>query len=167
MTGINRQPTGLLDLLQVQAGGRNPDDLAQTVRPTIDIEPFYWPDRMRSVIEPFSLSGNQLDSITIPDGEVWKVLTIAALCTLDAGAECGISFFIEQVQPQGAGGTLIAGFPELSHSNLGPARTNAAVQLPVPLILTSPQIIAIRMDYETNAAAVVGELHVLFVRIQD
>ena len=97
---------------------------------------------------------------------MWKVLSIAALCTLDVGASCGISFFIEQIQPQGFNGTLIAGFPALSHNNLGPARTTASVNLPVPLVLTSPQVIAIRMDWETNAASVAGELHVNFIRVQ-
>ena len=69
MAGINRQPSGFANLLQVQAGGTNPDNVSETVRPTLDIEPFYWPDRLRGIREPFNLAPGQADFIEVPEGD--------------------------------------------------------------------------------------------------
>lgn len=53
MSGINRQPTGLLGFLGIKNGGVNPQDLATTVAPTWDLAQQY----LQTNTEFFSVGG--------------------------------------------------------------------------------------------------------------
>jgi len=169
MTGINRQPSGLLDFLQVQAGGRNPDDLAQTVRPVVDIEPFYWPDRLRGFNESFSLTSGQIEAVTVPAGQVWKLLTVGHVTTdqLVINFNYVVTYGIEGIPGQGLNGIEFGAY---SSGNLQPTTGyNGAhfVQLPVPLIVTSGQVITLTCVIEGVTASLDGTFEGIFVLLQD
>lgn len=105
MTQINKQPSGLSNFLGVQSGGQNPDDLSSIVRPVIDIEPFYTPDRLRAVSEAFSLNEGQIDFVEVPAGEVWKVVNLSLIQTGPTLNHTNIIFFgMERIPGQGLNG---------------------------------------------------------------
>lgn len=166
MPGINRQPRGLLDFLQVQAGGRNPDQLSETVRPVVDVEPLYWPDRLRAVIEPTSLATGQIEFIEVPEGEVWKVLSVYQTTNLGTGGYARYSFGLERVQPLGLNGVYF-GHAHVDNPAAAAADVAVGIQLPVPLIVTSGQRLVVRMDVKTGGGAYAGDFHVLYVLIED
>ena len=139
MPGINRQPRGLLDFLQVQAGGNNPDQLSETVRPVVDIEPFYSLDRIFAAEEAISMTGGQLEFIEIPEGEVWKVLTMGFSVALDATAAMRASFMIERIEPLGLNGIIVGNALAINDSSGSAQTCGAAIQFPVPLMVRSGQ----------------------------
>jgi hypothetical protein len=88
MPQINRQANGLLDFLLVQSGGRNPDNLLESLRGVIDLSPYYEPDRLRVNFNAFSLNPGQQSTVhTVPEGEYWMVLTLGFIVTSDANEQ--------------------------------------------------------------------------------
>jgi hypothetical protein len=165
VTGINRNPSGLLDLLQVQAGGQNPDNLAETVRPIVDIEPFYWPDRMRGFNEAFSLNTGQIDFIEVPAGEVWKLLTIGHVTTSNvstAQSYC-VTYGIERLPGQGLNGIEFGGY--VTPVTASAMRHCHYVQLPAPVIVTAGQRLTLTMHAATSGP-ITGDFEVVFVLVQ-
>lgn len=88
MSRINRLPWGLQNLLGSTAQGDNPSNLEESVRPILDVTPHYELERLNSQ----SVSGANTaiggsETITIPDGEVWEIVTIScsALNSFNAG----------------------------------------------------------------------------------
>lgn len=77
MTNINRLPTGLQDLLQSKSLGQNPNDLVQTVQPTIAMLEFYLQDvpfNVWNVTSAFNGAGTtQINDVA--DNEMWIVYT--------------------------------------------------------------------------------------------
>lgn len=166
MSGINRIPQGLIDFLLTQAGGRNPDNLLESVRPVLDIEPYYYPDRYRAEIKAFNLTELQFEAIVIPDGEVWRLLSATIDVVMDVGEQAKMSLWIERMQPLGLNGVAIAG-TKLINTMATAARSNVApFDLPAQYVLTGGQRIAVRCDWETGGGGLVGDLHVSYVKIQ-
>ena len=110
MAQINRIPSGLLDFLLVQAGGQNPNEISELVRPVIDVTKLYAPDRLRAANEPTSMTAGQLEFIEVPEGEVWLLLFAAITATLVAGDSAAFSARIERIPGQGATGIRIGPF---------------------------------------------------------
>lgn len=77
MGKINRIPKGLLDLLSSKSDGRNPQELADSVAPTIDLSPFYLNEKIGHAFGTF-VAGNVGDSgtIEIPSGEIWLLFAV-------------------------------------------------------------------------------------------
>lgn len=154
MTEINRQPSGLSDFLQVQAGGQNPNDLSQGVRPTIDIEPFYWPDRMRGFNKAIALNTGGIEFVEVPEGEVWKLLTFGfSLNTIYAPDQSySASLGVERLPGQGLNGIE---FASVDYQNLLATQSHAPsyfVQFPHPLILTEGQRVTVTCKRRTGSA---------------
>jgi hypothetical protein len=165
MAGINRNPIGLLDFLQTQSGGRNPDFLQESVRPTIDVEPFYTPDRLRAAVESFSMTTGQIEFIAVPEGEVWKILTFGFVTTttVSSGADIAVQYGIERIPGQGFNGRGFASF----YLKDSPAQNVVDYQqLPVPLIVTSGQRITITCVAESSTGAFAGDFEVIYTLLQ-
>lgn len=74
MSQINRPPKGLQDVLGSKNFGVNPNQLSQSVVPTVDIGQFYTADLMdiaRDDVTNLTLLDQA--ELTIPTGEVWFV----------------------------------------------------------------------------------------------
>lgn len=93
---IQGDPLGLLSLLELKNRGKNPEYLAETVVPTIDVGPAYLL-RNRTVLSGsatfsppsgyasiFGLTAGDL-RFPIPDGEVWYVGRVAAQFAFTTG----------------------------------------------------------------------------------
>jgi len=147
-----------------QAGGRNPDQFIESVRPVIDIEKYYDSERLTGVIEALSMSQGQLEFIEVPEGEVWKLLSVAVHRMLPGGvgASSRFSFAIERLLTRGLNGTTVASSPNFDQAISG-ERFAFGWQPPQPILLTSAQRIVVSCDKAT--ANNTGELHVVYVRM--
>jgi len=146
---ISRRPGGFLDLLLTQQQGKNPGELLDTVQPSIDMLPFYCPERLTisTATNAVTTKGIQANAVEIPAGENWLVY--------------GVGFFIEfQTGTQYIGPACLARVGTKRHS-LGwwdPTDIDAVVgtnegwylneNLPQPLIFPSGA------KFEMNAAVV-------------
>lgn len=159
MTGINRQPVGLSDLLQVQAGGQNPDELSQLVRGIMDLYPFYQPDRIRGWIEPWALSVGQAEFVEVPAGEMWllEFLAVEVDSSTSSADDYYFSFGIERIIGQGLNGIQIISTGVLNGaSSAAAARPTGGGMLPRVFPITSGQRITCRLDDENQAGAITG-----------
>ena len=166
MTEINRQAPGLNDLVQVQSGGKMPDDLAQTVRPTIDIEPYYLNQRLRGFSEGISLSASGKDFIEVPEGQLWLLNSIGVEETgkSTVGDVFAVTFSIEGLAGQGFNGVEF-----LSSGNIGPrvgALVNSSLaffrQLPRLIHVSAGQRIVITLTDENLTIPVNGTFEITY-----
>lgn len=92
MSGVNRQPTGLLGFLGIKNFGRNPGVLSDTISLTWDGRDLYLQDAAE--IAQFSSSIPSVGSLpcfTPPEGEVWYCWNYAVRsATLGAGEQLDI-----------------------------------------------------------------------------
>ena len=163
MTEINRQPSGLSDFLKVQAGGQNPDDLSRSVRPTIDIEPLYYPDRLRAEKITFSLNAAQKDFIAVPESEIWKVIGIGYdIQNLSLGGNANCSVWQERIPGQGLNGVPWIGFANNDQrAGFGLVITQG-VELIHPRVLTGGQRIVFQYD-SGDVVTIGGDFYVTYV----
>lgn len=166
MTGINRQPPGLSDLLQVQSGGRNPDDFSQMVRGTMDLAPYYEVGRLRATVEPYSLSVGQREFIEVPEGEVWLMQFLSG--TVDnmvtANWDATFSFGLERIIGQGLNGVELMGpFRPIADASDANNLIVFGGQLPRPFIVTGGQRLTLLLNSEGMAIANVdGEFNAVY-----
>lgn len=81
MGRINRTPSGLLDLLQSKTDGKNPQDLAETVAPTLDLLDLYLLQRISHEFIVTVASGpGATNLLDVTEGEVWGLFA------------CGVQF---------------------------------------------------------------------------
>lgn len=76
MAKISRLPVGLLDFLGLKNLGRNPDELALTVVPMLDMRDFYLADRWTNVVETGLSAAGTANTSTVtrvPAGEIWWI----------------------------------------------------------------------------------------------
>ena len=166
MGGINRAPIGLLDLLLTQAGGRNPDQLIESVRPTLDIEKFYYPDRMNAFNETFSLSQGQLDFVAVPDDQSWLLLGVGSEVDLVTNTEdAQLSYFIERIPGQGLNGILIGSSPYWEIATTNTWEAAHFMWLPTPLLLTAQQRVVVKMARGLSGPHP-GNFYGIFVRLE-
>ena len=167
MTVINRQPSGLSDFLQVQAGGKQPDDISQTLRGVIDVECMYAPDRLRAAIEPFNMTPGQLEFVEVPEGQVWKVYGVGYEQTnATTNGNNGLSVWQERIPGQGLNGVPWIDFflgSNLPQTNV--SRFVRAVELAQPRVITSGQRVVISYDHG-DSANVIGNFYVTYVLLQ-
>ena len=79
---ISRRPAGLLDLLLTQQQGENPNDLLESVQPTLDLLRFYAPDRMEVAGTTLTHTGvGSNGSIEVPAGQTWLTFGVASSVT--------------------------------------------------------------------------------------
>lgn len=95
---INRLPRGLLSYLDSQTQGNNPDELATTVQPVLDMEPFYRSMARYEYLGDnlvFNLFGGQfiyhVQQRTVPDDEVWLVHQASTTITNQTGLPIGLT----------------------------------------------------------------------------
>ena len=163
MTDINKQPSGLSNSLGVRAGGTNPDDFSPSVRPVIDIEPFYAPDRMRAAIQSFSAAPQTIDFVEVPEGEVWKVIALAVVMTNYTVNQQTQGFFgIERIPGQGLNGIPWLSYEIASFQSFGTETVFASDV--VPRIVTAGQRITHEVSNSDRNPSV-GSMFVTYVLI--
>lgn len=169
MGGINRNPSGLLNFLLTQAGGRNPDFLLEQVRPVLDIEKYYEPDRLRAVSEVISLNVGQLDFIEVPESEVWLVKSVGVVIDnglgLAANNIINFSVWHERIPGQGFNGVPFVDLqtPRTTQTIVG--RYVSAKEIVTPRIVSSGQRLVISYD-SGDAEPCGGDFFVTFVQLQ-
>ena len=119
MSAINRVPQGLLALLGIKQLGRNPNQLAETSQPIVDVTQMYASEKGWLTAEAASpagaiLSSNQYAPIEIPAGESWYVYNVTT------------TVFIVSVN---------------SAFNCGPALTMPDAQQRIPYVLADPEFL--------------------------
>lgn len=73
---INRIPRGFLDLLGVQAQGRNPPQYANVVAPVVDLSSLYLAETLSSVHRNVQHVLNSVTNTGVPAGETWILVSI-------------------------------------------------------------------------------------------
>lgn len=78
MSIINRLPWGLQGLLGSVNQGKNPGELLQEVRPTVDLTPFWGLEQLQFERDAKTLTTRgQVAVLTVPDGEAWQPLIMS------------------------------------------------------------------------------------------
>jgi len=97
MSTINRLPRGLQSYFGNTAAGKNPAQLLQDVRPTVDLTPFWNGDSIKYRKEPGSVAATYgVSFIEVPLGESWIPLQLTYELTTSVVGEsvkivCGIA----------------------------------------------------------------------------
>jgi len=89
MPAINRNPKGLLSILDGQTQGNNPKDLEPLVRGILDMSPLYYAARGWEVVsqaanQPLGSTGPWSAILTVPSGELWMVRAMGLAPTVGA-----------------------------------------------------------------------------------
>ena len=109
MTGINRPPLGLQDLLESQNFGANPRELLLEVRPTLDMLGLLkWRGVSRQNSSNTGVTAiNQNTQVDIPNNEIWETLAFAVTVTNSnaAGARATVQHRLRLLTAEDAGGT--------------------------------------------------------------
>jgi len=110
VSNINRNPAGILELLNLNLQGEFPRKLAEQVQPVITMDNYFH--------EGIGLRGAQVSvaglaapgatiQIDIPDGETWAVRSIS-MRALNADPANTVAWSIQHVLPSGQWGDLLA-----------------------------------------------------------
>lgn len=104
MSGINRQPLGLLSFFGVKNTGRNPSALAEIIAPTLDLARWYLSTNSQSTAINANVAVVGFSSfLTVPETETWAVLacTVNSQNALGAGQTLRIGGAFARVSPLG------------------------------------------------------------------
>lgn len=86
MSGINRQPLGLLSFFGIKNTGRNPDQLANVIAPTLDLSRWYLEQNSQSSATNQAVAAVGFTSVlVVPDGQTWAILG----CSVNSQAALG------------------------------------------------------------------------------
>ena len=82
MARINRIPDGLQSLLGVKALGRNPQDIEEAVRSTVDLTGFYLANKTLELsfgqqIVATPAADTEYATVEVPSGQVWWLYSVA------------------------------------------------------------------------------------------
>ncbi len=175
MAKIERVPSGLLDYLKLRSQGRNPDDLLDNVRATLEQELFYDLERHESAEEPINMTSGQIEFIEVPADEIWKLLAVGFVRNpTGGGASLNVraSWLIERLIGAGANGVPFHSSPAI----IQPALTAATGvieyghTLEKPFLVRAGQRITMRLDWARNVttgadSSVVGTFYLHIVRM--
>lgn len=104
---LNRIPAGLLSLLQIKSTGRNPDLLADDMRPTLDMLNFYSAGIGARIEESFELAfdpsnlNTSIAIVTVPSDEIWivrNVTSTARVTTAGGGERANFATLLQNIQ---------------------------------------------------------------------
>ena len=95
MALINRVPQGLLGLLDTKTLGKNPDDLSNTIVPTVDLKDLFLVNSglQQDIVTAAAVTSASLLTpvalVSVPAGELWFVLNVTAevIVGLSPGAD--------------------------------------------------------------------------------
>jgi len=162
MGNIARKPRGLLNFLQTQSGGENPDQLLESVRPTLDMFPFYAPDRLRASTQAINQAVAGFTGVTVPDGKAWLILALSVdITSITVSAHFAkISWHLERVPGQGVNGILLAENFYQQPATAAGSTIGLVNRFDTPIMASAGQVIAFRNDSST--ANIVGQLELLY-----
>ena len=153
-TPINTVPQGLQSLLNSQSLGVNPNTLNQDIRPTVDLTPFLFGNKILSATTATTTGVNAKGTyaeIKVPPGSLWLVIAVESRATLSAGTGTPTLIFQPYLTSLGAGANFaISLAPPGSDFYFGfqavadETRIATGV-LPQPLALRSPAELATRV----------------------
>lgn len=142
---IQRVPRGVLELLGLRGSGDLPHDMAQEIRATLDIGPFYGFDLLRTPSQLIAAVANGFNThanLTVPSGEIWAMTNITAEISTGAGAAVVASLGYKRLQDN-AGSARTLGLPTITM-----AATATQLQgVPLPfgtLLLSSGDTVGVR-----------------------
>lgn len=114
---IQRVPRGVLELLGLRGSGDLPHDMAQEVRATLDIAPFYGMDLLRTVSNLNAAPGTGWNTsatvLTVPAGEIWVMQNLTTSISTGVGGACVGSFGYRRLQDN-AGPIRMIGLPQIN-----------------------------------------------------
>lgn len=88
MSGINRQPTGILGFLGIKNFGRNPEQVAGVLAPVWDYSEWYLQTNAQFTNAAVSFTAvGFFAAFQVPTNEVWRVHTLSCLAGPLAAAE--------------------------------------------------------------------------------
>ena len=155
MGAINKIPLGLLNMLGSQTGGKNPFDLAEIVRPTVDLTSFYHAQALKTsaVSLVYTAVGDNVQ-MEVPAGEAWFVYTIGVSVTSVTGADrAAFGVYLRDLPKSGVAATLIFNTRELNDVVAGDILSDS-VRFPVPLPLTAGMELSLLTHSLTNSRTV-------------
>lgn len=155
MGAINKIPLGLLNMLGSQTGGKNPFDLAEVVRPTVDLTPFYHAQAFKTtaVSLAYAAVGDNVQ-MEVPAGESWFLYSIGVTILSVAGADrASFGVYLRDLPKSGTDATLIWNTRELADVVAGDLLSDS-VRLPVVLPLTAGMELSLQLHSLTNARTV-------------
>jgi len=81
VSGINRQPLGLLSFFGIKNSGRNPSALAESIAPTLDLSQWYLATNSQSTAINDNVAAVGFTTfIQVPQNETWAILA----CTVNS-----------------------------------------------------------------------------------
>lgn len=101
---INRVPQGLLSLLDMKSGGKNAQELSQTLISVLDATDFYLASKrefLSAQIAP-ALGWNSSSTLSPAPGEIWLVRTLCAFSNADIAAAATLQISVGLVPVGGA-----------------------------------------------------------------
>lgn len=134
----NRIPSGFLDLIGAETGGKNPPIYADFVQPSVELLELYAAQTLANVNETIAhtAAGTPL-TITVTEGETWLLRSCSVLTTMPAASFERWSVRIRRV-PRGDIAQL-NGFPDIWTSRMlvpnavGLQQDHDSFYLPTPL----------------------------------
>lgn len=159
---ISRRPAGLLDLLLSQQQGENPDNLGNSVSPTIDLTDFYETDRVSVATATANFTGLTAVTVTVPAAENWKLYGVSASWTwATANQDLKVKFELRNIPVS----EHILASPSLQTSTGATDTGSVAFMLPHPRIIPPGTLVrcrgeTINLDAQANIAVKLNVLHV-------
>lgn len=166
---IQEFPSGLLPFFGIKSFGATPPELAELVAGTVDLTEMYLLERLsikREINQPMTL-GDQACTITVPEGEIWRVLGIGSALTPSAtGTIVSVSHFLQR--PPISGNEYIPLGPSMPPraTIAGEVRVDHAVLFPVPFYVSAGMIFQGAITADTGGAtSLIYTLRVLYHRL--
>lgn len=77
---VSKLPAGLLGYLQIKNGGRNPEQLATFLQPTLDLWPLYLALDRRTTSTAFNIASVNTQSVVpVTEGQAWWIIQVIAI----------------------------------------------------------------------------------------
>lgn len=157
---INRQPLGLLGFLGIKNTGRAPDQLANTLAPTWDLEEQYCSTNAEFATAQLAIAADGYRSaFQVPQGQFWKILGFGAFSATLVAAEVLrlVPAMTDQAQ------VFIVPLPDASETNIVAQR--AACALSKDLILSSGDTLGLLVAHFASAGNIQVFCNVRFARM--
>lgn len=104
MSRINKVPTGLQSALDSKNFGVNPSELAEIVRPSLELDKYYEATSVFSQSVSFTVTSiGAVGSITVPEGQLWQPTDLAVryLNLFAAGGRIRSAFRVDLLDVDG------------------------------------------------------------------
>ena len=161
MSQIHRPPRGLQHLLGSQSFGKNPDELAQVVQPTIDITSLYASELLKTAEIQSAVTGTGLiGEITFQAPVAIVGFGVEFNIALGAARDLGFNFRLD-----GLGGTGVSCVIRQTHVNTYPAGVppTSGYMMPYPLVVPGGAALSAFLDSNAAFGATTLAFRVIYI----